>query len=346
MFATRREPGPALRESSALARDRRAFTLVELVVVMLILSLLMGAGVGLLSGFSPAKNAASGMVRNTLRSAQSSAAATQSPTVVNIDKARGVLSVNSLRVVGTWHFEGGRLSGAFGMEGVASAGLFVEDGYIGGAFSLAKAGSKGAKIPIADRGGFDLGHGFLVQFVVRRDGPGGGQVLSIGETLVIEVGQSGEVRARFGTSGEGLGESGRSARVTITSPAGMLQPERWARVAVRYDRRYFQVEVEDLVVASFEESSRVKRIEDPLVLAGGGRAFPGSIDNLVISAIELGEEMVLPEGVLIEKAPDAIYFQAGGGLDRKAHPGPANVELLLEDGSRDVFSVGVFGTAE
>lgn len=313
---------------------------------MFMISLLLGTGVGLLAGFSPAKNAASGQVRNLLRAAQSSAAATQSPSVVRLDKAQGLLRVDSLRVVGTWHFEGRRLLGAFDMQGSASAQVFTEDGYIGDGLSLLTAGKNGPKIEIVDKAGFDLGDGFLVRCTLRRDDSGGGQVLNLGGALVLEAGQSGELRARFGTRGDEVGSNGRSARVTITSPAGMLQPERWARVAVRYDRRSFRIEVEGVVVASYAESARVQPIEGPLELGGGGRPFPGSIDNLVISAMELGEPVLLPEGVRIEAGPEAIYFQAGGGLDRKAHPEPATLELVLEDGSRDVFSVGVFGTAE
>jgi len=322
------------------------FTLVELIVVMLLISILMGAGVGMLAGFHPAQGAASGMLRNLLRSAQSSAAATQSPTVVVIDKQAGVIRVDSLRTVGTWHFEGRRLQGAFGIDGVASADVFTEAGFIGDALSLKTVGKRGAKIEIFNKSGFDLGDGFLVRCALRRDESGGGQVLDIGAALVLEVNQAGEIRARFSTRGDGVNENGRSARVSLTSPPGMLSPERWTRIAIRYDRRNFQIEVEGVVVASYAEGARVQPIEGALVLGGGGRSFPGSLDNLVISAQELGAEVLLPEGSSIAAAPDAIHFQAGGGLDRKLHPEPASIELLLEDGSRDFFSVGVYGTAE
>ena len=58
-------------------------------------------------------------------------------------------------------------------------------------------------------------------------------------------------------------------------------------------------------------------------------------------------ESRLPETVRFRKAtPRSIDFVAGGALDPSRHPGPVEIELEFQDGTRDRVLVGIYGTVE
>ena len=343
-------------EAVATARRRAGFTLIELILVMLILSIVVGGGLGVFASLDTGKREAAGLVRNVLRTAQNTSIASQAPARVRIDPALGEIVPEVLEVVGTWHFErrpgsgndgAGVMGGGNGMDGGADEGLLYEDGYIGSCLSFTDALGRTASVPVHHDPAFNFRRGFSLECAVRYEGSGGGRLLTIGSTLTLEVGRSLELRGRFTAAKDQEGRYERGSTVTVQSEPGALQPERWARVRLRYDRETFSLEVDGLVVAEIPETAEVWEVDGPLLLSDERRPFPGSLDNLVIRAVVSEDAAKLPETVRF--APEcarAVYFDAGGALDRQRHPEPARVVLEYEDGSRSEIAVGLYGQVE
>ncbi len=330
---------------------RAGLTLLELLLVMFILALILGGGLGFFAALDLGKRQATGAVRNVLRSAQNTAIARGAPARVRIDAAAGRLWPEALLVVGTYHFEDKQLSG-YGPDGVADPELFTRDGWIGAGLRPIALPRGTAEIPIHLDTAFDLTLGFSVECAIRWEtGASGGRILAIGEheppTLALELGQGGRLRARFRTRmGEGV-ESKAGGQVILESDPGLVAPERWTRVRMRYDRETFALLVDGALVESVAEASPVWKVEGPLVLCDRSRPFPGTLDGLVIAALVAEEAVALPERTRFAAGvPERIEFEAGGALNRRVHPDPPRIFLEHEDGSRELVTVGFYGTVE
>ncbi|HED65713.1 MAG TPA: prepilin-type N-terminal cleavage/methylation domain-containing protein [Planctomycetes bacterium] len=332
---------------SANRSARAGFTLLELILVLVLISILLGAGLGMFASLDFGREQAAGLVKNALRSAENTAIASQAPARVSIDRSLGSFRPEGMRVVGTWRFEDRSLDGGNGIDGRAAAELFTRDGYIGDALRFTDRRGELAEIPVHEDPAFDLRQGFTIDCVLRLEGTGGGRVLTIADHLRLEVGQGGALRGSFRV--RSIGESGRAAAggvVVVRSNPGMLVPWRWTRVRLSFDRVEFVLFVDGVRVAAVPQSSEVWRVDGPLVLSDERLPFPGSIDDLVVQAAWGEEEVVLPESVTIVSAPEVIRFAAGGGLDRREHPAPAEIVLGFEDGTRRTLTVGAYGTVE
>ncbi len=319
---------------------------MELVLVMLLLAIVVGGGLGMFAALDLGRHQANGLVKNVLRSAHNTAIASQAPARVVIDPASGRLWAEALQVVGTWHFEGRRLTGAFQLDGTADPELFVDDGYIGGALSFAGRIGAVAEVPVQHDPAFDFTDGFAIECAIRWEDVGGGRLLAIGSTCALELGGAGQVRGRFTAATLESGRLRRGGRAVVQSSPGAVAPERWTRLRLQYDRRALVLEVDGVVVASLAETAPVWEVDGPLVLSDARRPFPGSVDALVVSAVVADEGAYLSETVRIVEAPATVYFEAGGGLDRRRHPEPVRIVLAHEDGTRDTIGVGFYGTVD
>jgi len=321
-------------------------TLLELMLVLFVLALLFGISLGFLSTLDLGRRSARGLVKNVLRSAANTAIASGASAEVRVDPQSGTLVAQALRVVGTWHFEGRALEGAFGIDGTVDPGLFTEDGYLGSALSFAGRFGASATIPVQHDPSFDLRDGFALECAVFWEEAGGGRLLSIGEACSLEIGGAGEVRGRFTAATEREGHPAPGASVVVQSSAGRVPAGRWARLRLLYDRRELRLEVDGVLAARVEETAPVWRIDSPLVLSDERRPFPGRVDELCVSAVVSGEAARLPETVRIVESPPVIHFVPGGGLDRDLHPGSARIVLAYQDGERDTIEIGSYGTVD
>lgn len=327
-------------------------TLIELLIVMSLLSLVMGAGVGMLASLDPGAKAAVGVARNLIRSARNSAVARTAPARVRIDRAHGLLVAEALAVVGTWHFEKGSLAGALGLDGGvfgAEEGTWVGPGYMGEGAVLAQLPpDAGLHFPVQEDPAYDLSDGFAVELAVRRDAVGSARLLSVGRSVLVEAPGDGSLAAYFVPRLEDeMGSPVPGGKVWVRSAPGVLPLGRWARVRLDYDRRRLRAVVDGVVVAAVEEDAPVWPVEDPLILGGGQAAFPGALDCLVISAVSGTERTSLPAGVqLASDAPPQVAFAPGGALDREVHPSPVELGFEYDDGRREVVRVSLYGTVE
>jgi prepilin-type N-terminal cleavage/methylation domain-containing protein len=326
---------------------RRAFTLIELLLVISLVGLVLGLGLGAFTRVDLGDRIAPGLVHNVIRSARNWAVARQAPARVRIDAASNSIRAEGLRVIGTWHFESLPVSGAFGLAGSDFAGVLADDGYQGRALSFDGDGSR-VDIPVQLDPAYDLADGFVVACALKPRAQRGGAVLSIGDAVGLDTTSKGGLAGWF-VSGfrDEQGRLQRGGRIPIEAPPGVLSPARWSRVELAYDRRALRLAVDGVLVAQVEENQPVWRIEGPLSLSPGRTTWPGALDSLVISAVVAEDASVLPKSVTFAPgAPPEIVFDAGGGLDRRVHREPVRFALQFEDGRSLPITVNGYGTVE
>jgi prepilin-type N-terminal cleavage/methylation domain-containing protein len=330
------------------AAKSSGMTLLELLLVMAILGIVLGAGVGIFASLDYGRRQARGFVKNVLRAAQNSAIARQATARVHIDQARGVITSEAMEIVGTWRFERKSLEGVSGLGGTVSGGvLFVEDGFLGDGLYLPGAAGAEAEIPIQTDPAFDFRAGFSLECALRRTGEGGGKAVVVGEVAGIDVLNDGRLRGWFMPAVMEQGEERQGGRVLVESEPGLAVPDRWVRVKLAYDRSNLTLTVDGVPVAAHDETAPVWAIRKPLVLSGKDHPFKGTLVDLVIACVVSSDEVPLPDTVrFAPETPADVWFAPGGGLDPLRHPSPVVLTLEYEDGGRESLLVGAYGTVD
>lgn len=329
---------------------RAGLTMLELLLVMGLLGLLLGAGVGVLASINLGERAAVGMVQNSIRAARNSALARGAGARVTLDLERAELTAQALEVVGTWHFESQpTLAGAFELDGAAQGAVLVDDGFVGKALAFPRGAQASASMAIQAAPSFDLSDGFRLAFALRVEENGAGRVLRMGDTIAVDALGKGVVRAWFTPQVlDSTGREMKGGKLVVESAPTSDAGAQWRRVVLDYDRRRLLLALDGIEVARAESDAPVWRIDDALRLGDTRSGFVGAIDNLVVSAVGASASVKLPEGVLF--APDSatlIQFDAGGALDREAHSEPLEIRMVFEkDASTRVLRIGMYGTVE
>ncbi len=325
-------------------------TLLELLLVMGLLGVLLGAGVGVLSSINLGERAAVGLVQNTIRSARNAALARGAGASVEIDVREGAVVARALEVVGTWHFESQpTLAGAFEIDGAAVDTVLIDDGFVGKALAFRRGAKALASIAVENQPSFDLSDGFRIALALRVDDGGAGRVLRLGDTVTIDAQGKGVVRASLTPMAfDAAGRETKAGKIVVESPPTTRPAGAWRRIVLDYDRRRLALSIDGVEAARAESTSPVWRVDGPLRIGDERSGFVGAIDSLVIAAVGASETVRLPEGVRF--APDSattILFDAGGGLQREAHREPLEVRLVFEkDASTRVIRIGMYGTVE
>ena len=333
------------------AAPRSGLTLLELLLVMGLLAMLLGAGLGSLSSLDPGRRAALGVVQNALRTAHNTALARRAPARVRIDREARTITAEGMRVIGTWHFEDGDLAGVDGMDGVLIGAdvALVENGFLGSALCLTDAprGSR-VEVSVQDDPAYDLELGFAIDLVLRPDDLRGARLLAIGDAFEAHLTGLGGVSALFHRLEiDALGVPRRGRAVHVETAPGVLRPGRWTRLRFEYDRRALRILADGVALGVTHSSEAVWRVEGPLVLCGGGTMVAGAIDELVLAVLDGSQVVTLPGDVAFGAgAPAFVHFAAGGALDGAQHPGPVTIPIELGDGRTETVLVSLYGTVE
>lgn len=341
------------RRNGGGARTRRAaFTLVELLLVVVLVGGLFGLGLGVFGSFDFADRATLNRTRAVLRSAHNWAVARSAPARVVIDRAAGRMHAEGSQVVGTWQFETLPPQGAFGFEGSASGVEIVDDGFQGRALSFGgRDASPRVEFAVQHDPSWDFARGFLVRCAVRRTAGRGGSLLDCGGAFAIEIGGDGTLRANFAArrvEDETAPDRSRGGgRVLVETAPGRVEAGRWTRIEVSYDGRTLRAWIDGVLAAYVDEDAQVAPMSGPLVLSPSREAFAGAIDALSIAATVADEPLELPVGVTFPQGtPAEIVFRAGGSLDPDVHREPVRLFLESGEGRRDSIVVTTFGTVE
>ena len=350
MSGTRRSPSMHLPRPTPRP-PRRGLTLIELLLVMGLIAMVLGAGLGAFASLDPGQRAAVGIVQDLLRTAHNTAVARRAPARVRIDPATGEMVAEGMLVVGTWHFEDETLSGGDELCGVAVGAdeVLSEDGWIGRGldFSSSPRGA-GVEVAVQDDPAFDPRLGFAIDLAVRPSGTGAARLLDLGGAVQIEIGSGGSLRASFRRRvADEFGRTVAGGRLAAETPAGSVRPGRWSRLSVQYDRRALRLAVDGVPLATAFAEEQVAALEGPLWIGGGSTPFLGTIDELVVAVVSGEAQGALPSSVrFAEGAPRTIQFAPGGALDPARHREPVRVGIELGDGTVRTVLVSRYGTVE
>jgi prepilin-type N-terminal cleavage/methylation domain-containing protein len=339
------------RTHLAPAGGRAGLTLIELMLVMGILAVVMGAGLGTLASMNPAQGAALGVVQDALRSAHNSAIARNAPARVRIDPTAGTIVAEAMLVAGTWHFESPNLEGADGLDGVSYGldPLLTEDGWLGKALDF-RGSLPGAEVEFAiqDDPIYDISGGFAIDLAIRPETLSGGRLLEIAGCLEVDLTRDGGVRMKVQRrSIDSTGRERKGAGLTVESEPGVLREKRWSQLRLQYDRRTARILVDGVDVGSTRSAFEVWQLEGSLRIGGGSTPIQCLVDELVVAVVAATDELALPGDVIFTKgSPTMVSFVAGGALDPTQHPGPVVIGIEYPDGRRYDVQVGLYGTVE
>ncbi len=338
-----------MRIGSTPATKPSGFTLVELLMVMGLIGVLLGTGLGLLAGLSPGKRAVAGLIEETLRLSQRSAAVMGTPARVQLSGEQ--IQAQIMRPVGTWQFEGRSLAGAQQLEGVwlgPNDPPFVSQGFEGQALDLG-AGAPGVmEISVAMDPAFDWSDGFSIRCAVRVDDWRDSILLQMGQGLLVALSDHGAVGAEFrSVMTDEAGNESRGPRISAQTEPGVITQGRWKRLEVVYDRESLRILVDGIERVRRPELARVWIGEPEIVVSSKVRPFPGILDRLVFHVQDILPAKPLPGGArFLDSSPRLIVFAPGGGLDPLQHPGELRIGWDLSEGEQEFLRVGLQGNTE
>ncbi len=316
---------PARTTQRGARRDRaraRGFTLIEILVVMLVVSMLMGVGIGFLSRLDTSLDQAIAVVRSEVRHAREVARNRSSPARVVFEKAKdGVpAKVHSVVLVpiAQWHFEDASGTGSPSVAGTLG-GRIVDQGRFGKCLAVdPDVGRPGLIVPTQGLTAFDLTVGFKVRVDVWLDEDQAATILTLPKTFSLGV-RSGLLP----TADLGLEPNGVGPRLTGTRP---LLPNAWTTLEVSYDRLTFRLAVDGVDVASIPATGKpFQDKQASLVISDPGSPVAGRIDECFLLAYEQTDPIVLQPEVDLVEAPAVLQFDSQGEPDPGMHPGPVRI---------------------
>lgn len=368
---TTRAGGPRLRR-----RLRRAFTLVEMLVVISIISLLCGIGFSVYFGLirSTALNSEMRAVMGIVQSARSAAAA-GGETFIRVDTANNRLHVFERVRVGVWHFEMLNASGtpgAFGHTAVAvDGGATLAEGKVGKALALdgsyrlkckMNLGEEWAEIP-----GYDAHEGVAIEaWVMPADtdaDTGTMTVISRGGWFALSLVYDADTK-RFALDASVIMPSpdGAEHRNYTASTAPVVRPNEWTHVSISCHKLNGTITLRVDGVAQDLVDNTSGAVEAPssdaeTIIGGqadGDDPFKGRIDELDISAYAANDVHQITGKLKLEAAGlaagDTVRFDSSGKLD-SVHGG-TTPKLMLKDyqgqavKSSVVISIGAMGALD
>ncbi|MEO0651506.1 MAG: type II secretion system protein, partial [Planctomycetota bacterium] len=283
----------AIRGQARRGRTRRrgresGLTLLELLVVMGLIGLILGAGLGVFASRSSVAPVAPSIARSALRAAQAAAQLDRAPVLVVWNDEDSSLAVRAPQTLATWHFEGSRVGrgderrhwtqdAAEDLLGVLRGAERVEPAYIGGGLDLG-ANRREATwgTPIHENPAFDFVEGFALSLMLRPDGAFDGTIWRLGRLAGLEYRRDGSLEAWITPRAEGdLSGRKHGGRVEVVLPARTAPLGRWTAVEVLYDRTELRVVVDGFPAAIVPATEALPTLFRPLVLDGSGEGTLG-----------------------------------------------------------------------
>jgi prepilin-type N-terminal cleavage/methylation domain-containing protein len=333
------------RISRPMADGRRAFTVIELLIVMSIIALLVSISLVSFVGITrrASREGAARNLQNVLRQARMSAVDGGRGAVVRIDPPSNTLYGLASRVQAAWHFdalEGAApetTPGAKNMDGTVTGTPSLETGMLG----LSLEFSSGDVVNCGNYPIFDQTDGIRLEAYVRpadagagtgtvmakTDGAGAGYELEVSDAV---AGAPYDLEATFYLA---------DGATVVNLQAEEVLPEReWRHVAVEYDGYEARLYVNGILVdldsfdpndddgADPNDSTDLGWAEGELIEPARGddlevgRGFTGRIDEPLLLSVAGGDRVTFPEEVGLATSATAVHFDTQGFLDLIYHP--------------------------
>lgn len=323
---------------------------MEIMVVLLLFSMLLGLGVGAFSKIGGGPTVAVGRIKDVVRSARYQAVRERAESAVRIDPRTNGISGLGWRNVGCWHFEDDRqgFSTGFPADAALGRGALDPEGMIGRCLRLAEDPSPDAPaVSIPSRPSLEGVQGVGVDCFLFLDRAGRQEILSKGESFRFEVSEEGLLSAALSLRPANASGPVEAARISLESDGYIVPAGRWVEVGFRFNGYGFVLVAEGIPRAREDFPRRMELlVQEGVPIEVGGRTHPlaGRIDELHLSAAVVGEEIPFQESVqLLGKEPYQVFFDARGFLDPERHPRPVEVVFTYRGGRTYRVVIGVMG---
>jgi prepilin-type N-terminal cleavage/methylation domain-containing protein len=306
------------------ARD--GFTLIELMTVLVLISVLMGFGIGFLQRGQSDLDRAQALLRDQVRLAATTARGRGVPTEVVITRdSEGLVQVRTraLRPVALWHFEPDERFFDERLRPVLSGTTEP------GRFGSAQRTDPDGKLPLlrveASGDVYDLAHGFSFRADLKLARRTRGVVARLGRGFELSLDALAVPAVRLTL------RAGQAAGQTIE--AGGLVPlavDRWTTVQAVHDGSELLLLVDGVEQARARARGEpLQQKQDVLELSPGDAPIEALVDEAQLLAYEVGPLLDLPPGVELRGLKDGIAFTRTGDTS-----GVVQFTLVLNDDRR------------
>lgn len=322
------------------------FTLMEVLVVLLLMSMLMGIGVGAFSKVGGGPELARSQIREAIRTTRHHALRERAQAVVLLEPEANSVTGVGWKLVGCWHFEnaaGGESTG-FPVAAAADASQIAPGGVIGNCLDLTLESNPSITIPAV--ASLNTPTGVSIELFVRLLGPGERYLAGKGEFYNLVVSEDGLLSARFKVRAADEGRLAAVEDYEIVADDYVVPLGEWVKVALHFNGFTCSLAAEGIVREEEVFQKRKQIFTDqttPIVVGNEKDPFDGYVDELRISVAVAGEKMILPESVSLGKKVHRIFFDRDGRLDRGHHTAPVEIAIEHEDSRPSVLTVGLFG---
>jgi hypothetical protein len=343
-------------QGRTVGAQRAGVTLLELLLVMGLVGLVLGAGLGALTSGGERESVAPSVVRSALRAVQGAAALERAPASLVIDPEARTIATEVPRTLGSWQFEPAeagsrRVRGAEPILGSLAGAEWVAPAWIGTGIDLARNGGRASySLPLHLYPEFEFERGLGLTLAVHPERALDGRIADLGGIAGIEYRRDGGLEAWIQLAAEDDPRGARlGGRIETVLPPRSVPVGRWTVIELLFDGVELRVVVGGFPVSivSVPGSPRLPALRGPLVLGDPRGAFPGQLDGLVLRAwqrgepIDLGQATDWPAG-----APTRVRFDADGTLDARLHPDPLSLTFEPAPGRSTEVRVSRYGTVE
>ncbi len=334
------------RARCAPAVSTAGFTLMEVLVVLILMSMLMGIGVGAFSKVGGGLELARSQVREALRTTRHHALRERAQAVVLLDPESNSVMGVGWKMVGCWHFEEseGGVSKGFPVDAAVDASQIAPGGVIGNCLDLRLESNPG--ITISAVSSLNTVTGVSLELFVRILGPGERYLLGKGEFYHLAISEDGQLYARLKVRTMTGSQQASIEDYEIFADDYVVPHDRWVKVAFHFNGYSCSLAAEGIVRGEEVFPKRKRLVTDqatPVTVGNLKDPFSGFVDEVRIGIAVAGEELTLPESVSLGNAVRRVYFDREGRLDRSHHTAPVEIVIDHESSRPSGLTVGLFG---
>jgi len=326
------------------------FSLLEIMVVLLILSMIMGIGVGAFSKVGSGPDMALGRIKDVVRASKFHSVREKAPSAVRVDSENNTVSGLGWKRVGVWHFEdsiGGQSIG-FPHETVVGSYPVHKDGVIGNCLDLTVIQGRKVRsdVYIPSAPSLDSVNGVTLEFFVFLKNIGRRTLLSKGAAYSIMITEDGCLGAKLRLVTEDDEPEAKGVVMKLETLKYKPPLNRWVRLGLQFDGYAMIVSADGIerVRESFKKRKRlVLHNNEPVMIGSKEFNFDGRLDELRISAAVLGDESPFHDYIRIEGKPFTIHFDSKGCLDKDYHTQPLTIQFIHGESKSYKVTVGLMG---
>ncbi|MFT7517401.1 MAG: prepilin-type N-terminal cleavage/methylation domain-containing protein [Myxococcota bacterium] len=311
-----------------------AFTLLELMVVMVMIGIVAGIGMAGFDRIEPGRSSLQAAVENFIESSRDRARASNQTVVLSLNPATEQEAARWQRLVFRNVFEASFEASAQIRENVQLEGQAQLEvaGRCGACLDL----SEGGVAVVNGRGTPNLSEGFVVDFDCYPLDTDSGQILNWSGILSIEQLRNGVLICKVRA-----GNGDFFSDITLETAVGSLQALRWQHIRIVAANGKCALQIDGREVASAELPEYLSAAQDVPVFGDDNQPWLGKIDEFFVQSrnAELGPQV--PDDVQMIMSSPTISFDRFGGL---ADSHSDDVLLVVESFGEELskFVIGRF----